>query len=77
MYPNVQKNASPYSGVQGGDGIRVSRITFIVDDTVAKPQLTMKGEAPFTEYNFEVRGCIGQPDFTKPKRYCDPATLEE
>ena len=45
-------------------GLRVAKILFIVDSSVATPTFKALGEYPYTEYNFEVRGkCIGQPDF--------------
>jgi hypothetical protein len=71
LYPNTQRAPpSPYSGI-GGAGIRLSRVHFVVDKSVASPQLSMLGEEPFTEYQLEVRGaCIGQPDWDSPKRYC-------
>eukprot|EP00729_Bicosta_minor_P019084 gene19084-33695_t len=42
--------------VTGGDGIRLSIVTFIVDNTLAAPTFTFTGEEPYTQYNFEVRG---------------------
>ena len=78
MLPNTQPSKpppSPFSGA-GGDGIRVSKVHFVVDKTVPSPVLKMLGEEPFTEYNFEVRGaCIGQPSFSSPGRYCDPSAV--
>ena len=70
------KKPSPSSGV-GGEGIRISTITFVVDKSVPTPTLTMKGEKPHTEYGFELRvACIGQPSWSSSKRYCDPSTVE-
>lgn len=78
LFPNTQPSKpppSPFSGA-GGDGIRVSKVHFVVDKSVPSPVLKMLGEEPFTEYNFEVRGaCIGQPSFSSPGRFCDPSVV--
>mmetsp|Transcript_38095 Transcript_38095/g.74916 ORF Transcript_38095/g.74916 Transcript_38095/m.74916 type:complete len:184 (-) Transcript_38095:145-696(-) len=74
MYPASQTKViyPPYDA--DGEGIRVSHLTFVVDKTVPKPTIEMLGEKPYTEYNFVIRGkCIGQPDRSTEKGYCDPA----
>ena len=74
VYPNTptMQTHSP-----DGGSIRVSRITFVVDPSVAEPEITMDGEGPYTEYSFTVRGkCIGQPQVNSVGEmgFCDPAT---
>eukprot|EP00039_Didymoeca_costata_P016139 m.285511 g.285511 ORF g.285511 m.285511 type:complete len:218 (-) comp16341_c0_seq16:48-701(-) len=61
MYPTSDGPGSPYSGIAGG-GIRVTHVTFMVDESVKTPQIEMSGEYPYTEYHISVRGaCLGQP----------------
>ncbi|CAM4886127.1 unnamed protein product [Rotaria socialis] len=74
MYQNHQSDPSQIDG----SGIRVTTIYLIVDPNVDKPQLTMNGEKPYTEYSITVRGkCIGQHAVNHTSHiqgYCDPAT---
>eukprot|EP01121_Diplochlamys_sp_Union-15-3_P015735 TRINITY_DN5254_c0_g1_i1.p1 TRINITY_DN5254_c0_g1~~TRINITY_DN5254_c0_g1_i1.p1 ORF type:complete len:173 (+),score=30.65 TRINITY_DN5254_c0_g1_i1:25-519(+) len=46
----------------GGFQWRMTSIEFIEDKTIDPPTIQFKGEEPYLQYNFEVRGkCVGLP----------------
>lgn len=56
FFPADQGGRDSNFTVMYTDNIRVSRVRFVLDDSVKTPALRFLGEAPYTEYNFEVRG---------------------
>lgn len=65
LYPNKQicNNQYPESCGVDGNGIRISRVTFIIDPKLELPTIKFLGEDPYTEYNFEIRGKSLAPSF--------------